>query len=483
MKLLLNKWRANIRGEFISPLILFVILIFHPKIWASELVSLDKVIELVRANNAETKLAQLDLEIAKKEQRASLHPLDTQLSLSYFKEHSRDPQNSKLEKSTVTESTNGFSLGIEKTFITATKLEASLQSLQIKSDSLNAVGEDRNQTAALFNIKQPLLSKRVRESLVKESVLAPIKIRRYEAKLHQTLNEEVKESLDIYYDLYAIFNELKVRKNNILIYEKLYEYHKKAHKVGLKDKIKPMEVLSLLEKEKSLLLNKENKWSSLNLKLKKNLGKLTKLKFESSLIDLTSLKNNTPDKFYKLKEINQQILEQEVELAKAKNNALPGLDLELEYLSPGITANTTESLKIVKKSTFPNFTLSLNYTWKFGNKIGKGNVAYNEAKLKYLKKRLAKESENNNNKLIQVKKKTQLTGQIVSLNMSLLEAMLKKVSIRDKMYRMGKVSIVDLEETIKDYTVAQKKYYEKITEQQKLLNEKHYLNGVYGKKL
>jgi hypothetical protein len=89
--------------------------------------------------------------------------------------------------------------------------------------------------------------------------------------------------------------------------------------------------------------------------------------------------SNTAPTITKLKNklIESQILE-----AKDRNNALPQLDLELEYLSPGIETTLSKSLDQSANGDFQNTTISLNFKWIFGNNKATASHQIQKLKLK-----------------------------------------------------------------------------------------------------
>ena len=98
----------------------------------------------------------MDLDIAKIEEQSTDHFLDLQVSLSAYRENSHEAQNSSLGKSLHSSNNRWLSMGLIKEFSFGGKLEASVQSLILNSDSLNVLAPEWSQSAAQVKFKYPL---------------------------------------------------------------------------------------------------------------------------------------------------------------------------------------------------------------------------------------------------------------------------------------------------------------------------------------
>ena len=217
----------------------------------------------VEEHNIAVKLARMDLGIAKIEEQSTDHFLDLQVSLSAYRENSHEAQNSSLENPSIRQITDGLSMGLIKEFSFGGKLEASVQSLILNSDSLNVLAPEWSQSAAQVKFKYPLWGGSSLASRQLEKLKAGPKTHRYEVKLQKTIEDKYLKSMEIYFDLYALTNELEQREKNIQLYENLFDYHERMLKLGQTSLVKKYEVEAALEEQRAVYLKKTGKLKNL----------------------------------------------------------------------------------------------------------------------------------------------------------------------------------------------------------------------------
>ena len=424
----------------------------------------------------------LDLELARNEVRASEYPLDIQISLSHYKEKKTERKNSSLENSVVTETSEGQSFGLAKKFFYGTEIELSAQTMNISSDSLNVIAPIRNQSAILLKFNQPLLRERSVNGRLSEHVKSKLKLERYENKLKEVINREIKKTLDLYFDIYQIQNEMSVTQSNVEIYSRLYEYYVKASKVGRKNKIKKYEALSLLKKEEALLEKKYTELFSSKLQFLKQVGNEKGEVDDVIYIDLflkQPVEGNVKYADLKLKQLRLKAKESLVDLKKIKDNTLPLLDLELEYLSPGLGRNKKDSFQNSRSFDYPNFTISLNFKWSFGSSSRKNNITAAQKKYDLQDLIIKKEGKRKKNELKMIDHDLTMISKMIEGFENRVAIALEKVLIREKLYIAGKISILDFNEAVKESSKVRLDLVKNQILKQKKYNQKLSEYGVY----
>lgn len=405
-------------------------------------------------NSLSVQLALMDVSLAKAEQSASLYPLDTQIALAHSFESDNQPQNSTLENSSIREKTTSTSIGLNKMFSYGTKVDLSLQSIDIETDSINTVFLKRNQLAALVKIEQPILSGRSIKENLTESIQSPFKVKRYQHKFIQTYSNELKECYDLYWDIFLAKNEIRIRNKNINIYKNLKGYYKQAKDIGNKGNLKYIEVSSLLEKEKALVLLKKNNKNSLILKLNKkingrfqdiDISTIKPLEFTIKNWDKVSISKSDSNELLQEK---LKLKELQVELDASKSSMLPKLDLSFEYLSTGLSTNKNNSFKNVKKSDFPNITVGVAFNWSFGNNYEEGKYVEKLSKVKRKEKELIQKNDEIKEKIFLISKEMKVIKKINNLSINRKANIENDLIVRKEMFKHGRISIIELEEVI-----------------------------------
>lgn len=473
----INSKLVNILGKALCLPLFF----FSLELSAKEL-SLELIKELVWKNNLFVQVAKVDQQLAEAELQAALYPLDSKLGVSYFVEKSHTPQNSSLENLSVNDTTTGVSIGIDKSFKTATELSFGLQSFDRESDSRNAIANSWNQTAGVISIKQPILKGRSKYNFLSELEIAKINKRKYHMKLKKVFSEQIKKVLDLYLDLIIVSNEIDIANENIRIYENLYNFYDKASRLGNKSKLRRLEATSLLEKERSLSLVKKSKFKKIESKIQNSLGIDYVIKAPSNIDNILSFEipsKQLKENSYKINELLSDIDQQKIKVLKAKDLSLPDLSLDLEYLSPGLTSSQNDSLDIVTAVDYPNFTISLNFTWKFGNSYANGLLAKENAKLNRITSKYYNELRKQNDTKSIYSFSKGISNEIINISETQLSNSEKMLTIQKKMYQLGKVSVLDLEQSIKELGETKMSIINELVKNKKKLNQVAHISQLY----
>ena len=476
-----SKQVKNLGGRYVP--LFFSLMNPFSLVKASDTFTVEDICEKVNAHNVAVTLATIDYQLAKSELRASNHPLDYQLVMSHYKENSEEPRNSSLENPVVSEVTEGQSFGLTKTFSMGTKVELSAQSMSISSDSINAIAPIRNQSAMLLNIKQPLLSGRSESSRLTDKLKAPFKLERYKIKLKEKFNQEVEKAINNYLDLYELKNKLSVNLSNLKIYERLFKFYSKASKIGQKNKIKKFEAKALLSKESALLKKTESEFYSKQL----SFFKLTGIEnISSEKITTLNLQDYMNLKSFKYARLDQQqlgikIREAEIDYKKEKDEALPNLELELEYLSPGLSRNRARSFDIISKQTFPNILVALNFSWSFGSNNAKKRALAAKHKYELQNLKFKRDTSRNNFKEKKINFEINAYGKLGKEYTNQIRDYEEKVEIRERLYKSGQISILDFQETVQEFARVRTDFIKNSIKRFKLLNERWSKMALYSR--
>jgi outer membrane protein TolC len=445
-------------------LVLFSLLLSPANLQAVQTIAFDKIPDLVKKNNIKVELARLDLEIAKKEEDAANYPLDINLALAAYYEKETQHPNYISDLTKTTTKTQGKSLGLTKTFSYGTHLDVSFQSLRVKTNSLIAISDDRTQSALQLNIKQPLLKGFSKPYNISEALKAPHKINRYKKKLTQTLNEEINESLKLYWQSFGEHQKIKLRDNLIKYYQELYTYTGKAYKKGKKSRVDFFDAKAKLSRQKAL--KKKEQIENLS-----TLEKLKRLLFGKKNIKLSEIQANYSKKPNpKLPKITKHIAleirelelrELEIERDKNLDSSLPTLDLNLGYLSQGLGSRFSGSFKQINNSDHPEYSVELTLSWPLPGSLKKATQGKYQAKLQRKKLELIKERVRQKNEIVfEDKRIKNLEEQLrQSSNRSQIE--LTKMNIKLKLYKKGTLSFLELAKSIKEYEESMHDMHEK----------------------
>ncbi|MFQ5721378.1 MAG: TolC family protein [Candidatus Aminicenantales bacterium] len=226
--------------------------------------------------------------------------------------------------------------------------------------SLTSYKSDTNQSFQLINPRfgstlrfdfvQPLLRDFGFKVSRKEIIIAQNNIKISRRQLESTLLDTIYKVQEAYWNLVYSIENYKVKKQSLELAQDLLAKNKKEVEVG---KLAPIEILNaeavvasreadILQAEALIKKNEDVLKNVLNLPEEASLGQIvpsdqpTYVKKEISLEEaLKKAYEKRPD----LKMKKTDIKTKELNLAVAKNQTLPGLNLNLSYWSPGISGD------------------------------------------------------------------------------------------------------------------------------------------------
>lgn len=226
--------------------------------------------------------------------------------------------------------------------------------------SLTSYKSDTNQSFQLINPRfgstlrfdfvQPLLRDFGFKVSRKEIIIAQNNIKISRRQLESTLLDTIYKVQEAYWNLVYSIENYKVKKQSLELAQDLLAKNKKEVEVG---KLAPIEILNaeavvasreadILQAEALIKKNEDVLKNVLNLPEEASLGQIvpsdqpTYVKKEISLEEaLKKAYEKRPD----LKMKKTDIKTKELNLAVAKNQMLPGLNLNLSYWSPGISGD------------------------------------------------------------------------------------------------------------------------------------------------
>jgi len=226
--------------------------------------------------------------------------------------------------------------------------------------SLTSYRSDTNQSFQLINPRygstirfdfvQPLLKDFGFKVSQKEIIIAQNNLDISRHQLEATLQDTIYRVQEAYWNLVYVIEDLKVKKQSLKLAQDLLAKNRKEVEVG---KLAPIEILNaeavvasreadILQAEALIKRNEDVLKNILNLPEEAALGKIvpadqpTYVKKEISLEEaLKKAYEKRPDLMMKKTDIKTK----ELNLTVAKNQMLPGLNLNLSYWSPGISGD------------------------------------------------------------------------------------------------------------------------------------------------
>jgi len=226
--------------------------------------------------------------------------------------------------------------------------------------SLTSYRSDTNQSFQLINPRygstirfdfvQPLLKDFGFKVSRKEIIIAQNNLDISRHQLEATLQDTIYRVQEAYWNLVYVIEDLKVKKQSLKLAQDLLAKNRKEVEVG---KLAPIEILNaeavvasreadILQAEALIKRNEDVLKNILNLPEEAALGKIvpadqpTYVKKEISLEEaLKKAYEKRPDLMMKKTDIKTK----ELNLTVAKNQMLPGLNLNLSYWSPGISGD------------------------------------------------------------------------------------------------------------------------------------------------
>jgi outer membrane protein TolC len=439
----------------ISLFILFLFLFWGGYIEGKEL-SLDVLPQYFIQHNTKLHLAGLDYKIAEDEERASEGSLDWTLFATAFQEKKIQKTNSSLDLIATTETNQGFSLGLKKIFLHGTEFELSLQSLKITSNSLNAISPERYQSAWSASIKQPLLRGFGAPSAHDKYAKAPLKTERYRNKFFLALNEEFKDLVGDFLEVYLLQEVIKIQEASVDYFKTLYDYTNEAMRVGVKSKIDYLDVKAKYERELTLLLKKKNEYVHKKALLLKNLEDYQgSLNLQNDLQLTLNKSFITPENFSEFQSLKSSIIKQEmsesrVDLEKSKKDTLPKLDLQFKINSAGLATGQSKAIQPTLRYQYPTFVAGVQLSWNFGGEKEEGEKKYQLSRIAELSHQYQKEI----SKASKLEAITRYKKQYNKDQRDLFEENtafdIEKLEYRTMAYKNGTISFLDLSQSYND---------------------------------
>lgn len=456
---------------------LFILLLFWGGYALGKELSLEGLPQYFIQHNTKLRLAGLDYKIAMEEEKASEGSLDWTLFATTFQEKKHQKTNLSNDLAATVETNRGFSFGVKKIFLYGTEFELSLQSLKITSNSLNAISPERYQTAGSAAIKQPLFKGFGTSSAHDKYAKAPLKTERYRSKFFLAINEEFKEFVGDFLEVYFLQEVIKFQEASVDYFKTLHDYTNDAKRLGLKSKIDYLDVKAKYERELTLSLKKKNEHLHKKALLFKNLENYQgSLNFEDDL-QLTLNKNFLPlEKISEFKSLKAAVIQQEmseakVDLEKAKRDALPKLDLQFKANSAGLATGQSRAIQSTLRYQYPTFVAGLQLSWNFGGEKEDGEKKYQLSRIIELSHKYQKEISKSSKFEAVTTYKKQYNKEQRDLFEENVVSDMEKIEYRTKAYKNGTISFLDLSQSYKDVEDAKIANLESKVDEYRILND------------
>jgi outer membrane protein TolC len=276
-----------------------------------------------------------------------------QLELSYLNRHTESPSYWWLEAAEVSESDYAdASLSLNQKIPFGGNLSLNLESYRSTTNQGFQLLDPRYGSTLTFSFVQPLLKDFGFKMGRKEIIIAQNNLEVSRNQLKSILLETISSVQEAYWNLTYAVENLKVKQQSLQLAKDLLEKNKKEVEVG---KLAPIEILNaetvvasreadILQAEALVKRGEDVLKNILNIaeeegvpsKIITLLDKPTFVKREVTLAEaLTQAYAYRPD----LEVTRTNISTSEFNVSVAKNQMLPGLDLNLSYWSPGLSGD------------------------------------------------------------------------------------------------------------------------------------------------
>lgn len=453
-----------------SIFISFYLLLFCLHSYAQEYqLSLENTLQLALKNNEKIQQALLDYQIAAAEADAAGFDFDYQstLSIPYKNEVTLSPYT--YEDALITDKSYGVSVGLKTKFRLGTQLEAVLQSLKVNTTDSQSTLKDRSQMAGSLKLTQPLLKGAGRSVNVATENKAKFSSEKYKWKWMETIQEQLLKIGNLYWDLYSAAKAREIAQKSFQSAKGLFASEEASYQAGRKSRLDYLKAKANYSLSQAKMILAETDALEAEEKLAREIFPL-KEKLEDFFITPTAV----PEKLVQLRKKEKQLLntaftahpklnrlgmemgEAEVDLKKANHNRLPQLDLSFQYLSTGVSAQTSSAFQNASRLKTPSIEIVLSFVMPIENSASEGD--YFEKKSKYDSKALNLEKEKTSFDSNQNNLKNTLKQ-----NLDILEALRtrlknesEKLQAKGKLYQAGRLTWMEYLESLEDFQNLQK---------------------------
>lgn len=406
---------------FILPLIF--VLVFKPSYSSEENVhslSLEDCVLKALENNLRVAVETYTPELAEVSVTRAKEAFIPRFDLSYGREQTENPSYWWIQATeTMTSEYNDYSIAFSQQIPTGGNFSLSLSSYKSDSNQSFQLINPRYGSTLTFNFTQPLLKDFGFKVSRKEILVAQknLDISRYQLKT--VLLDTIYGVQEAYWNLVYAIENLKVKQRSSKLARDLLEKNKKEVEVG---KLAPIEILNaeavvasreadILQAEALIRRNEDLLKNIINLPEEESrlqsivpLDKPTFIKREITLPEATK------EAFINRPDLEMQKIDietRELYFSVAKNQMLPGLNLNFSYWSPGISGDrilylddnpltgivigkeegmATDSLRDAFKLLYKNWSVSLTLSIPLSNILSRGD--YVKARMELEKSQL-----------------------------------------------------------------------------------------------
>lgn len=270
------------------------------------------------------------------------------LSFNYGTQKTNNPSFSWIDAADqITTTYDDYGVRLEQLFPTGGEFSASLYSYKNDSNRKFQTINPRYGSSLSFVFSQPLLKDFGLKVTRREVIVAQNNSQISETRFKESLIQTVYEVEKAYWELVYSLENLEAKKQSLKLGQDLLAKNKREVEVGM---LAPLEVLSaesevaareadIIEAETLVQNNKDRLKTIMNLSSDEDVDiipveKPTSKEKDISLDEaLQTGMQNRPD----LEASRIDIKSKDVELSYAKNQLLPGLNLEASYWSPGLS--------------------------------------------------------------------------------------------------------------------------------------------------
>ncbi len=338
---------------FILPLIL--VLVFRPSSSSEENVlsfSLEDCVVKALQNNLRVAVETYTPELAEVSLTRAKETFIPSFDLSYGREQTENPSYWWIQGTeTVTSKDSDYSISFNQQIPTGGNFSLSLSSYKSDSSQSFQLLNPRYGSTLSFNFTQPLLKDFGFKVSRKEIIIAQKNLDISRNQLKSVLLDTIYQVQEAYWNLVYSIENLKVKRQSLNLARDLLEKNKKEVEVG---KLAPIEILNaeavvasreadILQAEALIKRNEDLLKNVINIPEEESvLQRIVPLDKPSFIKKEITLEEAVEDAFINRPDLKMQkkdIETRELNFSVAKNQMLPGLNLNFSYWSPGLSGD------------------------------------------------------------------------------------------------------------------------------------------------
>jgi outer membrane protein TolC len=344
--------KVRIKASFIA---VFILISFFKPCYSQEEEQLSLTLEecIIRAlrDNLSVAVEVINPEIADASLIKAKETFMPRLDIGFGNEHVENPSSWLLEQAdTVINKDLNYSATLVQQIPTGGNFSLSLYNNKYETNSGFQVINPRYGSTLRFGLTQPLLRNFGVKVSRREIIVARNNLDISVSQFEKTLLDTVYRVQEAYWNLVYTIDDYKVKQQSLQLAQDLLSKNKKEVEVG---KLAEIEILNaeatvasreadilqaeaLIRRSEDMLKDLLNLTEGEELSPKKIIP-LDKPSFDQEEISLEEALNKALEKSPDLKMKKKTLETNELDLKVAKNQMLPGLDLEFSYWSPGLS--------------------------------------------------------------------------------------------------------------------------------------------------